>query len=98
MNMEAMGIFDSGESKEERVVSERVSNDSSMQLGASRNTQWQSNQNTMIKNSKIESKEHKWKEAPIMGFEEREETEEPRTHHIKPTTQAKVIRVVDGKS
>jgi len=34
-----------------------------------------------------------------MGVEEKVETEEPRTHTIKPTvTEGKVIKIVDGKS
>lgn len=33
-----------------------------------------------------------------MGFAEKEEVEEPRPHLVKPTTEAKVIRVIDGKS
>lgn len=33
-----------------------------------------------------------------MGFEEKIEVEEPRPHFVRPTTEAKVIKVIDGKS
>jgi hypothetical protein len=47
---------------------------------------------------KTESKEHKWKEAPIMGIEQNDDYEEPRPILVKPSTEGKVIKIVDGKS
>ncbi len=47
---------------------------------------------------KTESKEHKWKEAPIMGIEQNDECEEPRPILVKPSSEGKVIKIVDGKS
>ena len=54
---------------------------------------------------KAESKDHKWKEAPIMGMEEKRNVEEQRQftipeirQNVKPTTEGKVIRIIDGKS
>ena len=47
---------------------------------------------------KTESKEHKWKEAPVMGIEQNDDYEEPRPILVKPSTEGKVIKIVDGKS
>lgn len=33
-----------------------------------------------------------------MGYAEKDEVEEPRAQLVKPTSEAKVIRVIDGKS
>ena len=62
------------------------------------NENYETRSNVILNKSKIESKDHKWKEAPIMGFEEKVEAEEPRPHFVRPTTEAKVIKVIDGKS
>lgn len=56
------------------------------------------NSSVIMNKSKLESKDHKWKEAPIVGYAEKDEAEEPRTQLVKPTSEAKVIRVIDGKS
>jgi|JI10StandDraft_1071094.scaffolds.fasta_scaffold1018662_1 hypothetical protein len=110
MNMEAMGIFGTSsemtESKHEtfeRNVSEQLNNFDNSMIRTPNN---ESNLNqsprpstsVIMNKSKLESKDHKWKEAPIMGYAEKDEVEEPRAQMIKPTSEAKVIRVIDGKS
>jgi hypothetical protein len=56
------------------------------------------NTSVLMGKVKTESKEHRWKEAPMMGVEQNEECEEPRPILVKPSTEGKVIKVVDGKS
>jgi hypothetical protein len=34
----------------------------------------------------------------MLGFDEREISEEPRPHLVRPTAETKVIKVVDGRS
>ena len=110
MNMEAMGIFgavDQPESKEEPVLANLSCADPS-QLHSLAESRTSPNLNkTTVHHTqpavvphrpKVESKEHRWREAPVLGMEERSEIEEPRPHVVKPTSEAKVIRVVDGKS
>lgn len=62
------------------------------------NTTMQSSNVVIINQPKAESKDYKWKEAPAMGVQEPMEIEEPRMQVVKPTTEGKVIKVVDGKS
>ena len=62
------------------------------------NTTAQSSNIMMMNQPKAESKDYKWKEAPIMGVEEKGELDEPRMQIVKPTTEGKVIKVVDGRS
>ena len=109
--MEAMGIFGStldpfvktNETLEHEATEKEASVDYHSHLKDSRNQSmvnesYETRSNVIVNKSKIESKDHKWKEAPIMGFEEKMEAEEPRPHFVRPTTEAKVIKVVDGKS
>jgi hypothetical protein len=35
------------------------------------NDNYETRSNVIVNKSRIESKDHKWKEAPIMGFEEK---------------------------
>ena len=62
------------------------------------NTTVQSSNIMMMNQPKAESKDYKWREAPIMGAEEKCELDEPRMQIVKPTTEGKVIKVIDGRS
>jgi hypothetical protein len=105
MNMEAMGIF-GGIDPPEHEQPINLSCVEPNQLAFSRNAPSNLNQTMNIPSNssfvvgkpKVESKDHKWREAPILGMEEKQESEEPRLQLIRPTTEAKVIRVVDGRS
>ncbi len=76
MNMEAMGIFGANEDRNEQesMPPEKNSNfDYSMRSFKSEqpepiSQQPQINPSVIVNRSKVESKDHKWKEAPIMGF------------------------------
>lgn len=100
MNMEAIGIF--GEQLPEpdlgmsRATQPQLPSHSLNQ--SSLNPMAASQTSLIVGKPKMESKDHKWKEAPILGMEEKMEVEEPRPQLVRPTTEAKVIRVYEGKS